>query len=245
MCERSIASYSRASLAALLVGCVGVCSPGCRTQEPVPLPPVLVGAPPVGAAVGPTALADHEQERLERIAMEYQTAEAEEAEASARFAKVLNRYVTAGGHLPPTVGTDLTVEQRRFLEESVPEARTISRRRLIQGILDLDAQLMRTRDALDDVKVKAHGLHSHVVEVGQRHDRIAVDYLVSRGVPGDGDRLVSQVALHDGLVPGFRVWTYHANGQFGTWVTKGTAAISPAEHQRRLTQLARQRAGRE
>ena len=99
---------------------------------------------------------------------------------------------------------------------------------------------------LDELEAESHGLHSLVVEVGQRHDRIAVDYLVSRGVPaGTAYRLVSQVALHDGLVPGFRVWTYYANGQFGTWVTKGTATISPAEHQRRLRHLTRQRAGRE
>ena len=123
MCERSIASYSRASLAALLVGCVGVCVHGCRAREAVPLPSPLVGAAPARLATAPTPLTTNDQARLEGIAREYDAAEAEEAKASARFAKVLNRYVTAGGHLPPTVGQDLTAEQRRFLEGCLKRGR--------------------------------------------------------------------------------------------------------------------------
>jgi hypothetical protein len=38
-------------------------------------------------------------------------------------------------------------------------------------------------------------------------------------------------------VPGFRVWTYYQNGQFGTWVSEGTAGVTPQEHQKRLTEM--------
>jgi hypothetical protein len=59
-------------------------------------------------------------------------------------------------------------------------------------------------------------------------------------VPADkAYSIVSQTNLYDALLPGFRVWVLYntSNGQFGTWVTRGNASVSPLDHQRRLTQL--------
>lgn len=76
---------------------------------------------------------------------------------------------------------------------------------------------------------------------GDRHDRLAMDYLRSKGVgTADAYRLVSQVALTEVLLPGFKVWFLYRNGQFGTWVSQGAAATSPQSHAEYLAMLLKQ-----
>lgn len=73
---------------------------------------------------------------------------------------------------------------------------------------------------------------------GDRHDRLAMDYLRSKGVgTSEAYRLVSQVALTEVLLPGFKVWFLYRNGQFGTWVSQGAAATSPQSHAEYLAML--------
>ena len=79
---------------------------------------------------------------------------------------------------------------------------------------------------------------SVVAKEGDRHDRIAMNFLVKQGVPAKkAYEIVSQINLQDALVPGFRVWTYYQKGQFGTWVTRGKANITPQEHAKKVLAL--------
>lgn len=76
---------------------------------------------------------------------------------------------------------------------------------------------------------------------GDRHDRLAMEYLRRRGVgTTDAYRLVSQVALTEVLLPGFNIWFLYRNGEFGTWVSQGTAATSPQSHAEYLAALLQQ-----
>jgi hypothetical protein len=42
-------------------------------------------------------------------------------------------------------------------------------------------------------------------------------------------RLVEKAVLFDPLIPGFRVWNFYSGDELGTFVTQGSAGISPAE----------------
>jgi hypothetical protein len=65
-----------------------------------------------------------------------------------------------------------------------------------------------------------------------------MNFLVKQGVPAKkAYEIVSQISLQDALVPGFRVWTYYQNGQFGTWVTRGKATITPQDHAKKVLAL--------
>lgn len=142
----------------------------------------------------------------------------------------------AGVGVDGDASEELTPEQRALLEERVARERG-SRKNLLQEILDQDVKIRDLRTRLETI---AKGLPaSHVAVEGDRHDRIAMNFLLAQGVAADAAyQIVSKLNLDDALIPGFRVWTYYANGQFGTWVTQGTAGISPADRQRRLREEA-------
>jgi hypothetical protein len=122
-----------------------------------------------------------------------------------------------------------------MLAERIQQERA-GTRALLQDIIDRDKQIreLRVRAAAMSAQLPDHV----TARDGDRHDRVAMNYLISKGVSAQqAFNIVSQLNLEDALVPGFTVWTLYSNGQFGTWVTRGTATVSPQEHQRRLARL--------
>lgn len=196
-------------------------------------------APPAAETVAPAAMPAEEQKTLEQLAADVDTAQLREADATSQLARALDSYRKAGGEVPANLGGELTPEQRAAFAERIQQERG-SRQQLLQDILDRDAQIVKLREEIEDIKKRIPNTESFVVKEGQRHERIAVEYLVKRGLPADkAYGIVSQTSLYDALVPGFRVWVFYdtSNGRFGTWVTRGNATVTPTEHQRRLTQL--------
>jgi cob(I)alamin adenosyltransferase len=198
-------------------------------------------APPKSetTTAAPAALPAAEQKTLEQLAADVDAAQQREATATSLLATALDQYRKAGGETPANLGGDLTPEQRKAFAERVQQERG-SRQQLLQDILDRDEQIDRLKADIEEIKKKIPNTESFVVAEGQRHDRIAMDYLIKRGVAADkAYGIVSQTNLYDALLPGFRVWVLYntSNGQFGTWVTKGNASVSPVDHQRRLAAL--------
>ncbi len=195
--------------------------------------------PAADAAAAPAAMPAAEQKTLEQLAVDVDSAQLRETQATSQLAKALDDYRKAGGDVPANLGGNLTPEQRAAFAERIQQERG-SRQQLLQDILDRDAEIGKLKNEIEEIKKKIPNTESFVVTQGQRHERIATDYLVKRGVPADkAYAIVSQTNLYEALLPGFRVWVFFnaSNGQFGTWVTRGTASITPVEHQRRLTQL--------
>lgn len=195
--------------------------------------------PKPAETVTPAALPAAEQKSLEQLAADVDAAQQRESAATAQLAASLEQYRKAGGDTPANLGAGLTPEQRQAFVERIQQERG-SRQQLLQDILDRDAQIDKLKADIEEIKKKIPNTDSFVVKEGQRHDRIAMDYLIKRGVPADkAYSIVSQTNLYDALLPGFRVWVLYntSNGQFGTWVTRGNASVSPLDHQRRLTQL--------
>jgi cob(I)alamin adenosyltransferase len=194
---------------------------------------------PAETAATPAALPAAEQKSLEQLAADVDSAQQRETAATAQLAAALDQYRKAGGDTPANLGADLTPEQRQAFVERIQQERG-NRQQLLQDILDRDAQIDKLKADIEEIKKKIPNTESFVVKEGQRHDRIAMDYLIKRGVSADkAYSIVSQTNLYDALLPGFRVWVLYntSNGQFGTWVTKGQASVSPLQHQRRLTEL--------
>ncbi|MFN8058366.1 MAG: hypothetical protein U0Q12_04325 [Vicinamibacterales bacterium] len=217
-----------------------VSAAGCKREEPPPPPPepVTADAPPEAPA-DVTALQQTEQQSLEQVARDIEEAERRETQASASLSAAVKKYRAQGGSLPTNLGGgELTEEQRALLVDQI-EKEKASRRQLLQSILDRDKDIADLKAKVKKLSDQQGGdLVSVVAQEGQRHDRIAMDYLIKRGVNAEkAYGIVSQFALMDALLPGFRVWTYYQNGQFGTWVTKGNAGVTPAEHQKRLAAL--------
>jgi hypothetical protein len=46
--------------------------------------------------------------------------------------------------------------------------------------------------------------------------------------------LVERTALFEPLIPGFKVWNFYAEDEYGTFITQGTAPISPNQIQRKV-----------
>lgn len=170
---------------------------------------------------------------LAELSKEYERLQTESDGKSREIADLLKRYQQKGGQLPNNLGSGLTEDQRSLLAQKIQQER-LSMRNLLQDILDKDSELRQLRAQAGQMEADLPG--SVTAKEGDRHDRIAMNYLVGqKGIQEkDAWRLVSQMNLQEVLAPGFRIWIYFHDGSFGTWVTQGTALISPQELQQRI-----------
>jgi hypothetical protein len=221
-----IQSVRRPFLCVSLIAALAA-APACSRQSEPPAPPLTAtsGRPPAPVA----AASSDEQVPLQAKTQMLDEGTRERERIIAEQRKDLGR---ARVGFDPSATEELTPEQRQLLEDRITKERG-SRKSLLQEILEQDAKIRDLRGKLESL---SKGLPAnHVAAAGDRHDRIAMNYLLAQGVAADAAyQLISKLSLEDALVPGFRVWTYYNNGQFGTWVTQGSAPISPAERQKRL-----------
>jgi hypothetical protein len=170
---------------------------------------------------------------------------AEEAEALTRNQAELTRAMQtavaryqakSGGALPDGIGVELTAEQRALLTERL-KSEKMGTASLLQDLLAKDQQLQDLKKRIGELNERLPD--SVIASDGQRHERIAMDYLAGKGLKTEeAYRLVSQAALTEPLMAGFRVFLLFQNGQFGTWVTQGTANTSPKDVHDQLVKLA-------
>lgn len=200
-------------------------------------PPADTAAPPPAPEPEVAAAPDTDVAPLTELAAQFDQLEAQQVATNRQITDLLARYQKRGGTLPPGFGPELTDEQRTLLAERIKTERA-GTKALLEDIIAKDQELTKLRTQL---KNAAGRLPSYVIaKEGDRHDRIAMDFLIKQGVSAaKAYELVSQINLQDALVPGFRVWTHYQKGQFGTWVTAGNAGITPQQHQLRLTEMLR------
>jgi hypothetical protein len=202
---------------------------GCRKEPEKPAEPPPPPEPEVAAAPA------EQMSSLSDMAVEYEKLEQQQAATNKQMSSLIAKYQSRGGSLPPGFGAELTDDQRTLLAERIKTERA-GLRALLQDLIDRDKEVQQLKTRLDQLSAQLPT--SVLAGDGSRHDRIAMDFLIKQGVsPKKAYEIVSQVNLQDALVPGFRVWTYYQKGQFGTWVTRGKANITPQEHQKRLTAM--------
>ena len=221
-------------LVAALLLAVFACErkPGSESL-PSPLPTAATATPIPTVAEAPPEQA----ESLAAMVEEFERVQREADSRSREMLALLERYRQKGGQLPPQLTSELTDEQRQVLTERVEKERP-ELRRLLQDALDRDRQLQTLKAEI--VKLRPSLPDSVVAQPGDRHDRLVLGFLQNKSIPElEARRLIDQINLQEPLLPSFRVWLYlgsDASGRriFSTWVTQGTAPISPQEAQRRV-----------
>lgn len=202
---------------------------GCNRTAEKPAEPPPPPEPEVAKAP------DAQVASLSEMAVEYEKLEQQQSATNQQMGQLITRYQRRGGSLPPGFGAELTEEQRTLLAERIKTEKA-GLRTLLQDLIDRDKDVQQMRTRLEQLETQLPA--SVVSKEGDRHDRIAMNFLVKQGVPAKkAYEIVSQINLQDALVPGFRVWTYYQKGQFGTWVTRGKASITPQEHAKKVLAL--------
>ena len=202
---------------------------GCNKTAEKPAEPPPPPEPEVAKAP------DAQVTSLSEMAVEYEKLEQQQATTNQQMGQLITRYQQRGGSLPPGFGAELSDEQRALLAERIKTEKA-GLRTLLQDLIDRDKEMQQMKTRLDQLETQLPA--SVVSKEGDRHDRIAMNFLVKQGVPAKkAYEIVSQINLQDALVPGFRVWTYYQKGQFGTWVTRGKASITPQDHAKKVLAL--------
>ncbi|HEX4846445.1 MAG TPA: hypothetical protein VFV26_09520 [Geothrix sp.] len=120
----------------------------------------------------------------------------------------------------------LTEDQKKALEARVHEEKDNSRRGLLREILDKDAELRAFHDRLVDLKATLPA--PEIARPNDSHYGLALRFLRRQGQSDtEARRALSRVVISDRIAPGFEVYHFYANGEYGTWVSQGTASITP------------------
>jgi hypothetical protein len=120
----------------------------------------------------------------------------------------------------------LSPEQAEILQKRVSSEKDVSYRGMLQEVLTLNKQV-------DDLNAQVMDIRSKLpapleVKQGDSHFQLCMSFLQGKGVAEDeAMKMIESTALTTELLPGFEVWNYYNDGEFGTFVTQGTAKLSP------------------
>jgi hypothetical protein len=120
----------------------------------------------------------------------------------------------------------LSMEQAEVLAKRVQQEKDVSYRGLLQEIITVNRDMETLNQQMMDLRSKLPAPYS--VKQGDSHFKVCLEFLVEKGVPeDDAVKLIEQTSLTTELLPGFEVWNYYNEGVFGSFVTQGTARLSP------------------
>lgn len=148
---------------------------------------------------------------------------------------ILNDYKKKTGEdLPALNIMNLSPEQKKVLEDKIKNEKDVSIKSLLQDILDKNSDIQNLNARVQELE----GLlpKPHLVEKGENHYQIAMNFLLNeKGVDkARAMELVERAALFEPVVPGFKIWNFYSDDEYGTFVTQGSAPISPNQIQRKV-----------
>lgn len=173
--------------------------------------------------------------QMEETVMQIQKLESDVQNRQNEIFKLVRDYKNqTGKDLGPLNMLNLTPEQKQLLEAKIKEEQNVSIKSLLEDILNKNKEIGDLKQKITEVEAKLP--QSHVVEQGENHYQIAMDFLVNeKGLDKKKAReMVERTAIFEPLVPGFKVWNFYDNGEYGTFVTQGTAPVSPNSVQRKI-----------
>jgi hypothetical protein len=173
--------------------------------------------------------------QMEETVQQIQQLESSIQEKQNEVFNVLNEYKKKTGEELPEVNImNLSPEQKKVLEEKIKNEKDVSIKSLLQDILDKNSDIQNLSSRVQELETLLP--KPHLVEKGENHYQIAMNFLLNeKGV--DKTRameLVERTALFEPIVPGFKIWNFYAEDEYGTFVTQGTAPISPNQIQRKV-----------
>jgi len=173
--------------------------------------------------------------QMEETVQQIQQLESNIQEKQNEVFNVLNEYKKKTGEELPEVNImNLSPEQKKVLEDKIKNEKDVSIKSLLQDILDKNSDIQNLNARVQELETLLP--KPHMVEKGENHYQIAMNFLLNeKGVDkARAMELVERTALFEPIVPGFKIWNFYAEDEYGTFITQGTAPISPNQIQRKV-----------
>lgn len=150
------------------------------------------------------------------------------------FAILSDYKKKTGEDLPEVNIMNLSPEQKKVLEDKIKNEKDVSIKSLLQDILDKNSDIQNLNARVQELETLLP--KPHLVEKGENHYQVAMNFLLNeKGVDkARAMELVERTALFEPIVPGFKIWNFYAEDEYGTFITQGTAPISPNQIQRKV-----------
>ncbi len=179
--------------------------------------------------------ASPKMKQMEETVQQIQQLESSIQEKQNEVFSVLSEYKKKTGEDLPEVNImNLSGEQKKVLEDKIKNEKDISIKSLLQDILDKNSDIQNLNARVQELETLLP--KPHMVEKGENHYQIAMNFLLNeKGVDkARAMELVERTALFEPIVPGFKIWNFYAEDEYGTFITQGTAPISPNQIQRKV-----------
>src|SRR5512136_2316421 len=179
--------------------------------------------------------ASPKMKQMEETVQQIQQLESSIQEKQNEVFSVLNEYKKKTGEDLPEVNImNLSPAQKQVLEEKIKNEKDVSIKSLLQDILDKNSDIQNLNARVQELETLLP--KPHMVEKGENHYQIAMNFLINeKGLDkAKAMELVERAALFEPLVPGFKIWNFYAEDEYGTFITQGSAPISPNQIQRKV-----------
>ncbi len=144
-----------------------------------------------------------------------------------------NRKADEQIELPDSI-MGLNKDQLKLIQNMVEKEQDLTYRGLLNQVIDKNMKIDKMSAEIEDLKAILP--KPYIVKRGDSHEKICVNFLVNEKAVAKDEamKLIDEVRLIDEMMEGFNVWLYYNEGTFGTFVTQGSARISPNKFNRIL-----------
>ncbi|KAK3582212.1 hypothetical protein CHS0354_023750 [Potamilus streckersoni] len=124
-------------------------------------------------------------------------------------------------------GLGLNADQESVLLDMIKNEKDPTFKGTLQEIVDKNKLVIELTEQIRKLEDKLPTFY--VVKKGDSHRMIAINFLkdVYKLEQKKAEELVDRSGLYDELEVGFKVWLYYNDDVFGTFVTQGSAKVSP------------------
>lgn len=176
----------------------------------------------------PDSSASEETNPMGKLVTQIRNLETDVQQKQTELVSLSNEYKEKTGQELSSVNIlNLTPDQKEIMEKIIQEEKDASTKTLLNNILQKNNDINDLKKKITEVEAKLP--QPHVVAQGENHFEIALKFLVEeKGVDRkQAEKLIERSALFDLMRPGFKVWNYYDNNEYGAFVTQGTADVSP------------------
>lgn len=127
-------------------------------------------------------------------------------------------------------------EEVETLNQMLANEQDVSYKGLVTEIVESHNQIRALQDRVRQVQQELPA--PYTVQVGDTHSGVSINYLMeNHGLSRqEAGNVVEKTALVEELYVGFQIWMLYKDGMFGTYVTQGTAPVSPGRAQQQAKQ---------
>ncbi len=166
---------------------------------------------------------------MEKLVMKVDKLEREINEKQKEVFDLLKKAKEQGLDIPQQIfeKMELTEEEMALLERKLEQEQDVSYKSLLKDVLEKQKEIDQLKQQVIELEKKLP--RPVVVKPGDTHYEIAFNFLTKeKGLSEkEAKKLIERVNIFEYLLPGFKVWNFYADGVYGTFVTQGTAPISP------------------